>query len=244
MSRIELFSDLVNHTEEKFIGFGNPESDILIVGKECAGTDRDPWAFTTTGNCTKWKEILHNPSEPERCIFKNPSLCKPELFSPRFAFKGQLNTWNRVKKVHRNPDTGEEWREFCDNGGTSLTWLKYQQIIKPIEREQVLTFQNHCFLTELSDKPLPNSSKGRAEDAVVKRVTTLFPHPFFQSFPVVIAACKGYLPYIPNGIEQLFPNAKKLIITKQLSMFVSNDYINRIVGILNTESEERIVEYL
>ena len=46
------------------------------------------------------------------------------------------------------------------------------------------------------------------------------------------------------GIEQLFPHAEKLIITKQLSMFVSDDYINGIVVILTTESKEMIVRYL
>lgn len=246
MSRIEMFSALLDETKEQYIGYGNPESQILIVGKECGLDSSDPtYRLEVESNVRLWKRYLKNP-DAEITDWVTVAPDNPDewekYFSPRFAFWGQENHWQPRGKYNR---------------GTSRTWLLYQRLIdgmtgRVTPKNSRLTFQDSCFITELSAIPKKMSvdpdidkTKMSTKMSIIQRCNrTFLGSDFFQSFPIVIASCKGYQSYMPCGIEQLFPHAEKLIITKQLSMFVSHDYINGIVDILTMESKERIARYL
>ncbi len=215
---ITLFNELLNTTTEHFIGFGNPDSNILILGKECAGTEDDFWAFTVKENAEQWRKYIENPLEPERCIYPEPNNCRPNLFSPRFAFKGQLNLWDKGRCV----------------GGTSLTWLRYQKLIDPtVAPKSELTFQNHCFLTELSDVPKPQSDYSiETSDSIRRRVDSFLQNNFFKSFSVVLAACGSYVQHYQINLQRLFPNSI-IIVCRQLSRGITNEYLQQVAMKMN-----------
>lgn len=115
-----------------------------------------------------------------------------------------------------------------------MTWKRYQKLIDVYcERDpglgfgEELTFQNDCFITELSDLPKPKSDKSKeTRKSIQRRVDQFFNNDFFKGFDVVIAACKGYINLI--DLESLFPESK-IIVTNQLSRMHRKGYIEEIV---------------
>ena len=250
MNRIESFKLLIDNTAETFIGFGNPAARILIIGKECAAKEckgkmksnlgeksksclgekcicynncdkeiRDNWLFTVHKNKEHWlKYFDDNCPEPERCIYPKPQDCRKDIFSPRFAFKGQLNIWDKGRCI----------------GGTSLTWKRYQKLADAYYGRgpglgfgEELTFQDDCFITELSAEPKHKSDYSKeTRESIQRRVDHFFNNDFFKGFDVVIAACKGYINLI--DLESLFPESK-IIVTNQLSRMHRKGYIKEIV---------------
>ena len=253
MNKWEQFKALLEfESEEYFIGFGNPESDTLILGKECARTkdkddDKDDyWAPTVFQNKQQWKQYEKGKAIPQ-CVFmdRDPDIDK---FSPRFPFKGQVNKWYHVKRVHNKGEKEKEWTEYCGKGGTSLTWLRYQRLVdlmagreEPLPKDHELTFLDECFISELSAIP---RSFGKLCDetrqSIQKRINNLFNQSFFQSFPIVIAACKGYVNPMRLDIEAIFPNSK-IILCNQLSIGVSENMLRDIAEKLKTAEKGKIV---
>ena len=215
-----------------FIGFGNPEADILIVGKECALDSSDITAVsidkvTNKENCERWIEVLP-PNQKELVNWMDVPYGESEWrrsFNPRFAFWGQRFMCNRKSPKH--PD-----KELT---GTNRTWYNYQKLIcrmfpdKAIQHGDPLNFQDLCFITELSSVSKRMSYEGsrtETQDSIRKRLEE-FKEPFYQSFPVVIAACEGYLRSMHIDIKEIFPEA---IVCRQLSMNVSDEELDRIAA--------------
>lgn len=220
MNTLSSFKSLLDSTDEYFIGFGNPESNILFLGKECAGTKNDPWMFTTKKNAEMWKAFLIGNKVIERCIYPEKDKCNRELFSPRFAFKGQLNFWDKGRSI----------------GGTSLTWLRYQRLIDPsLPKSQELNFQDKCFLTELSDIPKIKSDYSKeTKESILRRVDSFLSRDFFKGFSIVVAACMSYVDRYQLDLQSLFPNSV-IIVCHQLSRGITNEYIDQIASLMKTK---------
>ena len=60
MKRLEkLIADLNEMGKKPFIGYGNPNADILIVGKECAEEDKERQEKFYTHNFEQWEKSIN-----------------------------------------------------------------------------------------------------------------------------------------------------------------------------------------
>ena len=224
MDRLKLIEAIaVNSPFKTFIGYGNPNSSILILGKECGFDPNESQEFidvTYNSNPASWVKYCKNPLESESIQDWKTVAPKPEAwkkdFCPRFAFRGQL--FSKKKVV-----------------GTSTTWYMYQKLLDLIRNvnrgnNDLLDFQDHCFITELNGLPMKESHFSKdVKKSIDNRINGLFKEPFFQSFPVVIAACKGYVHRCNINLTELFPNAR-IIVTNQLSMMPRKGYLEEIAA--------------
>jgi len=172
-----------------FLGTGNPNAKILIVGKEVAtnleSSDslEKQNSISTINNALDWnKNVLNNVNQEN---------IKPWLFNeqldlanvdnnPLFAFKGSIKKY------------------------TSDTWKKYQKLYDIIFKGEInrnneleLDFQKQFFITEMSE--LPSKTTGKAiknsdfEQKLQHRKDTFFKSKFIQDFPIVVLACSNYI---------------------------------------------------
>ena len=226
--RYKALSALVNtHGDNTYIGFGNPESNLLILGKECAKKfnedDEIIDGFSVQRNSKQWKKFISNPYADITLWEIVPKDQMEDFFNPRFAFRGQQYHCRR-KKLDQN---GKE----IDNKGTSRTWYFYQKLINLIRGNNemkygdMLDFQDYCFISDLSSRSKPMSNIGdrnQTVDSVAQRSAVLSTEPFFQAFPVVVGAFGNYM--TREQLQQLFPQSR-VIVSRQLSMNFTTDYL-------------------
>lgn len=168
-----------------FIGYGNPNSKILIVGKEAATEVKEGVneklekqnLKSLNINSSDWqKNIQNNVSQKD---IENWSLEKGEN-NPLFAFKGT------IKKK------------------TSDTWKKYQKLYDIIFKGEInrnneleLDFQECFFTTEMSEIPSKTTNDAQKKvdfsQKLQHRKNTFFKSEFIQNFPVVVLACSNYI---------------------------------------------------
>lgn len=168
-----------------FIGNGNPNSKILIVGKEVATEIKEGVneelekqnLKSLSSNSLDWeKNIENNISQKD---IENWTLEKGEN-NPLFAFKGTI-------KKH-----------------TSDTWRKYQKLYDAIFKGEInrnneleLDFQERFFITEMSEIPskTTNDAQKRTNfsQKLQHRKNTFFKSEFVQNFPVIVLACSNYI---------------------------------------------------
>lgn len=217
-----------------FIGYGNPNSDILIIGKECGFEPEEPSEesrvfneITYYNNAASWTKFCDSPRDSNTIPdWKNVPPFREEwekCFCPRFAFRGQLYT--KRSQI-----------------GTSTTWYMYQKLIdlylgKTRSDVDLLDFQDHSFITELNGYPMKRSRASlEVKQSVLSRSTGLLIEPFFSSFPLVIAACKGYVKQYHLDLKTMFPHSR-IIIANQLSIMPRAEYIEDIANMMKgTES--------
>ncbi len=203
-----MFRDLLkqDYRIDNYIGQGNPNSKILIIGKECA----------IKKECNKDCSECNEEYREEKCkedyktfinnfkIWKTKSpeniqnwfeACSWDAYHPRYPFYGQLMLKDNNTKGQK------KWDEL--NRGTSVTWKAIQEFInnllpddKKVLPRQMLNFFDYCFLTELSCNCMPKSEKNDITKASIEnRIGTngILSHPFFKSFPVIIFDIYHYI---------------------------------------------------
>jgi hypothetical protein len=235
MEYSEKFKDVIELNT--YIGTGNPNSQILVIGKEVA-TDVEEGSNVElenknlqkfNSNCADWlKNINENISQdniPKWEFEKDEN-------NPLYAFKGVgIN-----KEGH--------------------TWRKYQKLNNYIfnkKDNKKINFQEEFFITEMSI--LPSKTTGKAQKKanfhsnLAERKKTFLESDFIQDFPIVILACSNYI--VGEEITSIFKvdffeekgsgkqkywihwnsdKTKIVIHTRQLSGNVSN---NLLLGISN-----------
>lgn len=174
------FKELVRENNKvKFIGYGNPDANILIIGKECAidpKHDKDNiYELVITKNREQWLSIINdtNKQNPDNIPYWFSTYPTEEKFSPLYPFKGQLFT--QKKKI--------------ENKGTNTTWYNYQKLIDRINNHSGRTkadeidFLKHCFITEFSGVCSLYSKKSpEVTESIKNRITNLLNHPFSSLF--------------------------------------------------------------
>ena len=247
------FKDLLEYTNESFIGYGNPNSGILIIGKETSDPD-DSYGFMAN-NRTDWLrnvnsgygfDDLKREADEEHKKFFNP------LF-PYYDLEMQFRL--RRKALPSDSDVNDH--------ATSRTWYVYQKLVDLIYnvplrcRHDRLDFFEKVFITELSEVSAANSSIVDAEArrlSVMSRTGELFlKHPFFKHFQIVVMAVGTYigrkdLSVVPqeifnvcNPVEQKAGNdririyrsgdGRVVVHTRQLSSYVSNNLLQAVACI-------------
>lgn len=251
------FLDLLKITDENFIGFGNPNASILIIGKETSDSD-DKFSFRKN-NRTDWLynvdrkygyEELKKEVDEEHKMFFNPLFPYYDL-NMHFKLRGKTLSSNAGINDHT----------------TSRTWYMYQKLVDLIydmpvrNKNDRLDFFEKTFITELSDVSSKNSNEADAElrkFSVENRVGKSFlKHTFFQKFPIVIMAVGSYVgrrdfKVVPQEIFNVGDpveertnkdkfeiyrgdNSRMVIHSRQLSSYVSNDLLNKMADVVKCQ---------
>ncbi|WP_026725752.1 hypothetical protein [Flavobacterium sasangense] len=161
---LNLIKYLHNLANPFYIGFGNPESDILFIGKEKAfNIINNPESFLNESI----NNLLHWEKSNEKDEFS---------FNPK-------NPYMFYKTKYKHKIKGGETWGFYKN----MT----QKIVSKNENNIELkddTFFNYCFTTEINHIP---SKKTSNEKLINQRLDFLQKEDFFKSFKHVIIGAKG-----------------------------------------------------
>lgn len=184
MDREKLFEDFFTQCENKsrkeICGQGNPNSNILIVGKE-------PYPH---GN-----ESLND------CLTKNYKECSiPHCF----INKKKITAFHDCEKEDIN------CKIVLEDFNKLTTWKNYQKLIDEIYKEKtfhcnnenILDFERFAYTTELSSQPQRKSNYNLAKGMILKRLEFFKNSRFIQSFPVIILACGPYINNKGEGNER------------------------------------------
>lgn len=187
------FKALVDQTSS-FIGYGNPNAKILILGKEAAIDTNEnaiQHASEINKNVESWKKnIEQKVSQDDIPLWRG----NPECMNPLYPYKGQK--YKVDMKGH-------------ESGGTSRTWFQYQKLLNFIlnrEGNGNIDFHEHCFSSDFSAETAlfsKDTDKEATKHSIEER-KQMFASPFFQNFPIIIAAC-GHYPKVYNiDLENIF----------------------------------------
>ncbi len=233
--------------EKTYVGIGNPNSKILIVGKEVAINQEKVKAGDLfeiknmqnyNQNAQSWMENINN----NVCQEDIPNWSCPDYLNDEFALNNPLHSFKSVTlKEHKEGQTFRKYQKL------------YNYIFgKVIDLNSEYDFQNNIFLTELNDSPSHNTRIAKKE-SIAKRKELFKNSPFIQSFQVVILACSNYIKNVGVGMEREIDdvfnvtfshkncehkfwvhfnesNTKIVIHTRQLSANVSNDFLKAIAS--------------
>ncbi len=182
-------------TNDTYIGEGNPNATILILGKESTNISLSEKEMGEK-NLNSWKEIIKND--------KHVSEINTSEDIPLFPWKGQKFGIRR------------EGRKITGEHGTAPTWFFYQLLIdlileKPIKTlNDFIDFHEHCFQSELnqinakSSDLIPKEFEINRIESIKRREKLLFTHPFYQGFQIIIIACGHYSKKYSFDIENTF----------------------------------------
>jgi len=248
------FKDAVDYAAEQnlFVGFGNPNGKVLVIGKEQAFDHINPpntrefldeilenRAKENYANLKSWKQNIQHDTTPK---WDNMPV---GFINPLYSWGSQLNVPNRVK-------------DNIGNGGTSNTYLKYQKLHQYLNQQenksQRINFQKDFFLSELNEIATKYSYNGKELKTIrnesIEKRKQLFKMDFFKLFPVTIIAAGHYPRDYGFDIESIFDvkfvgktnmvgkdyfnihlssdHNRILIHTRQLSMGVTDELIKAI----------------
>ncbi len=203
MKYSDSFTEIVNQgVKEKFyIGTGNPNSKVLIVGKETAISDTNMLEKQNKKNYEQnafdWiRNIENNICEiTKNWIYEAYINDGYATNNPIFAFKGV--------KINEH--------------GEGQTWRKYQKLCDVIFNGEMVTdkdrpydFQKHFFITEMNDNPEKTTSKAQKEKdfkpKLKKRKDVFFKSDFIQNFPIIVLACSNYIWNFGEGDDRQIDN--------------------------------------
>lgn len=183
----KLFKDLIDAPvwKGKYIGQGNPNSDILIIGREHGFAKNDQRMLEIDKNWQQWNMILAggDPSETG--------------YSPRHCYLGR----------------GQEFR-IGDTSATWYVYQEIINTLRPHimadgKKGKILDFFDYSFITEFSAVNRPNNSNNTdaemqaTADSIAER-TPLLSSAFYRSFPIVILSCGRYFDKYHINIEEMF----------------------------------------
>lgn len=239
---IELLNNTTWRNNKHFVGYGNPNSSILIIGKECAiDFKSEQYQEEYSRNFEMW---CIEPEPEIKNWVENPVL-DWSIFHPRAPYYGQ-----RFAIEKRNKDNHEII--ISGKGGTSSTWYNYQKLINYIRKQGKLStplntttidFYNDCFITELNEscrvnnKDLNANEKQATESNIRNRFDLMIAtRPFWSHFKTVILACGPYADALLTNKElaySIFGNANIISDVDgrkipQLSYAISDDLLKEI----------------
>lgn len=215
-----------------YIGFGNPNSKILIIGKE-KGFSIKSSKENNYLNSQLYLESVANPDDWKQIVDNSIDSIDYKYHSMSSHFKSAL-----LPYTDKKPDGGH-------------TWNKYQKIVDLIDKPKqnsINSFFTNAFISEVNFRPSKLSQRPKEFGDRLE----FLKHPFYQSFPIVILACGDYL--TDKKIEDIFrvkfenntntakrkklieykSQSKKLINTRQLSFDVSDEYLKLVAKIAMT----------
>ncbi len=207
---------------EVFLGMGNPNGQILIVGKEAAiDSEKHPDQYK--------REIKNNTVDWDNNIKQQTSFSEvnnwfeTRIYNPLYPYKGQLN------KVASHDKEGNVIK---GKGGTSKTWYNYQKLHDALYHNSVanshINFHEKVFISELNDITAKSSDKipkAVRKESITKR-KALFKKSFFRQFPITIVAVGHYVRDFNINLEELFEVQYNSEKSKLHTENLKNEFIN------------------
>lgn len=231
------FHKILKYCEEHklYLGEGNPNSKILLIGKEIGhGLDDDKTPSISKSNIENELNLMHWRNRIET------NYLQQYLDEVTALFKAKPNsTWTNYQKI-------------------------VDSIISAKTEKKKHDFLNHSFITELNQIHLPYSSHAISDELInarresIEQRRVMFKEDFYQNFPIVIMA-SGHYPTkdFKFDIEEVFNvrwdqktiilskgnyynihhgktrsgEDKILIHTRQASLGVTNDLLTTIGGL-------------
>ena len=188
-SFLDLLREFPSDDIDSYIGQGNPNSEILIIGREHGFSDETQCDLEIRRNREQWLQLVEGRGFSELD------------YSPRTCFSY----------------LGQEFRIGPKSLGTSPTWFAYQKMVNALcphdmkagRNAPLLDFFNYSFITEFSTASRPNNNKNTTQEIEATRIsierrTPLLSSAFFRSFPIVILACGRYFDDYNIDIEKMF----------------------------------------
>lgn len=241
------FQSLLQHPLSKshYIGLGNPNAKILIVGKECAydvtekGCKNEFYENEFLKNFDKWQELDSSRSLEDVHNWVENDKLDWGIFDPLAPYKGQYFAFGKSK------------------GATSRTWYNYQKLVNIIrdlgksdisKNTSSIDFYKDCFITELNElcrrnnKKVPAEEKRATESSIRNRFDWMkATNSFWSHFETVILACGPYADALRNDLNLthcIFGNANVISTVPigdgktrkipQLSNYISDDLLTEI----------------
>jgi hypothetical protein len=212
------------HDNGIYVGTGNPNGDLLIIGKEaaiCMGNNEDQYNIEIKSNSGDWLLNIKNNTQFSD-VADWVKTINPK-FNPIYPYKGQMNL------VESRNEHGEIVR---GKGGTSRTWFNYQKIIDQVyyggQKNSSINFHEYAFCTELNQltgkysKDIPMKDR---HESIEKR-KPLFELEFFRQFPITIVAVGHYVRDFNIDLEKLFDVSFHPKESKKYSAGLGRDFIN------------------
>lgn len=229
------FKGIVKKCQEKefYLGTGNPNSSILVIGKECAiEPNSEQCQREIINNINDWNNNTnHNIQFDDVSQYVNNPQPK---YNPLFPYKGQKFAVRKMRKDKR----------IINDGGTSDTWVNYQKLNNKIFVDKLnindIDFHKLFFITEMNEVVSKTSeiTKKEAKEYVLKSIRErldFFKNDFyfFQKFPIVILACgKNYISDqdIENAFRVRNPKEKILKQGQYLRIFYNEDKTKLVIN--------------
>lgn len=221
------FRKAIELAKEKgwFIGSGNPNAEIVFVGKEAAIDKKlypEQHKREITNNATDWDNNYNNKIQFSDIDnwFSRDSIPK---YNPLYPYNGQKNT------VESRNDKGDIIR---GEGGTSKTWYNYQKIIDGVyfknAPNNLINYHEFAFCTELNQitGPYSNTIPKKIRKESIDKRKELFNEPFFREFPVTIVAVGHYVRDFDIDLQKIFEVYFHEEQSKKLSKGLNKEYIN------------------
>lgn len=180
-----LFSKLLESFPNAYIGQGNPNAKILIIGKEHGFANDEQRVLEIEKNWCQWKQFTQGIDPTEFG------------YSPRYCYMERGQEF----RIGGTSDTWFVYQEFIN------ALIPHQMVDG--ERAKKLDFFDYSFITELSTINRPNNNNNSQIDFVktdtsIKERVSLLSSEFFRSFPVVFLCCGKYFDKYHIDFEKMF----------------------------------------
>lgn len=240
MKYSQSFNDIVNDGKYSYLGHGNPNAKILIIGKEPRIDTSDPskeeqLERDILNNRKQWLNNLNDDTISYDTL--KYSANANENYNPLYPYKGQQCQVRTEKDGKVRGDAG-----------TARTWFAYQILFDYLaygesyrkDKNALIDFHKYVFSSDFSNEAATysrNTDKTLTQQSIESR-NEMFKHKFFQQFPIVIVAAGPYPKNYNIDLEKIFnvkegydkekrfikvyfnsDRTKILIHTRQLSYF-------------------------
>ena len=239
------FLTLAKNCEQTYVGYGNPNADILIVANEPGVKEKLFIEKDLNRNLDLWNYNLPGKAMDSVEDMLYGDILHWDKFNPLWPFKGQHFT------------IGKEFRH------TSRSWLQCQKIVDMIYSEShecnrhkndSLDFFKRAFITDFSavyGKSSKDIDPERRSESIIQRLP-LFGSSFISHFSIIIVAAGHYIRDINqlNDLRKVFQGFNRvelvddelgwrnihksedekriLIHTKHFASAISDDYLEAI----------------
>lgn len=209
-----------------YIGFGNPNSKVLFIGKEKGfeSTKEEQLLLESIKNPDEWFFNISNTIEPSSTKF----------------YKESTIDYNNVFLPYEGPMKGQH------------TWNSYSSILSRIMNKSYSKnqFLSESFITEVNPAPSKTSQISRFTD---QRRLDFLNHEFYTNFPIIVLGCANYLSkkniehtfnvrFVCSKSEprkklEIYQNTSTILLnTRQLSMDVSREYLDKVAAMTKSEN--------